>query len=307
MATPVILDCDTGTDDAVAIMLAALHPDLDLLGVTTVWGNHDVRHTTDNTLRVLDHVGRGDVPVHSGCQAPFRPRLSPLPSGRPDLPRGPRPARGPTLVSEGPAVEWLVETLRGATGRWRWCPTGPLTNVAAAVAADPGIVAAVERLVVLGGTHRAAGVTPYAERNVWCDPEAMAEVLAAGFGHLVMVGMDATFAVPFTADDARVLAGRGSPAGIAAARFVTERIEQYRSDAAMAALAAAPVHDPLAVASAGPGVVSTVPARCLVETADPTTYGATSSSWMPRMRRWRSRWARTTRATSRCCSRRSEP
>ncbi len=86
MAIPVILDCDTGTDDAVAIMLAALHPDLDLLGVTTVWGNHDVRHTTDNTLRVLDHVGRGDVPVHAGANAPFRPRISPLPSGRPELP-----------------------------------------------------------------------------------------------------------------------------------------------------------------------------------------------------------------------------
>ena len=91
-----------------------------------------------------------------------------------------------------------------------------------------------------------------------------------------MVGMDATFAVPFTADDAAVLAGRGSPAGTAAARFVTERIELYRSDAAMAALAAAPLHDPLAVACLlDPGVVSTVPARCVVETADPTTYGAT--------------------------------
>jgi inosine-uridine nucleoside N-ribohydrolase len=276
MAIPVILDCDTGTDDAVAIMLAALHPGLDLLGVTTVWGNHDVRHTTDNTLRVLDHVGRWDVPVYAGADAPFRPRISPLPSGRPelrpvlDLPPSRRPA------AEGPAVDWLVETLRTATRPVALVPTGPLTNIAAAVAADPGIVAAVDRLVVLGGTHRAAGVTPYAERNVWCDPEAMALVLGSGFESLLLVGMDATFGVPFDADDAAALAARGSPAGIAAAGFVTERVEQYRSHAAMAALAAAPLHDPLAVACLiDPRVVSTVPARCVVETSDPTTYGAT--------------------------------
>ena len=144
------------------------------------------------------------------------------------------------------------------------------------VAADRGTVAAVERLIVLGGTHRRAGVTPYAERNVWCDPEAVAEVLAAGFQRLLLVGMDATFAVPFDADDAAALAGRGTPAGIAAGRFVSERIAMYRSDATMAALAAAPLHDPLAVASLlDPEVVSTVRARCVVETTDPLTYGAT--------------------------------
>lgn len=276
MAIPVLLDCDTGTDDAVAIMLAALHPALDLLGVTTVWGNHDVRHTTDNTLRVLDHVERGDVPVHAGADVPFRPRISPLPSGRPELsPVLDLPAAR-SAAAEGSAVEWLVQTLRATTRPVALVSTGPLTNIAAAVAADPGIVTAVDRLVVLGGTHREAGVTPYAERNVWCDPEAMAEVLTAGFERLLMVGMDATFAVPFDADDAAELEARGTPAGVASARFVRERIAMYRSDAAMAALAAAPLHDPLAVASLlDPGVLSTVPARCVVETTDPTTYGAT--------------------------------
>ena len=276
MAIPVIMDCDTGTDDAVAIMLAALHPGLDLLGVTTVWGNHDPRHTTDNTLRVLDHVGRGDVPVHEGANTPFRRRLTPLSSGRPDLaPVLDLPAAR-SGAGEGAAVEWLVETLRAATASVTVVTTGPLTNIAAAVAADTGLVDHVERLVVLGGTHRRAGVTPYAERNVWCDPEAAAFVLAAGFRRLTMVGMDATYAVPFDAEDAATLAARGAPAGTAAARFVTQRIELYRGDPAMAARAAAPLHDPLAVAClVDPGVVSVVPARCVVETTDPTTYGAT--------------------------------
>jgi inosine-uridine nucleoside N-ribohydrolase len=276
MAIPVILDCDTGTDDAVAIMLAALHPDLDLLGVTTVWGNHDVRHTTDNTLRVLDHVGRGEVPVHAGANAPYRPRITPLPSGRPELPPVLDLPPPRSRASDAPATEWLVETLRAATEPVALVPTGPLTNIAAAVTADPGLVEAVGRLVVLGGTHRQPGVTAYAERNVWCDPEAAAVVLGAGFRRMLVVAMDATFAVPFTAGDAAALAARGTPAGTAAAAFVTARIEHYRSDPAMAARAAAPLHDPLAVACLlDPDVVRTVPARCAVETRDPTTYGAT--------------------------------
>jgi inosine-uridine nucleoside N-ribohydrolase len=276
MTIPVILDCDTGTDDAVAIMLAALHPGLDLLGVTTVWGNHDVRHTTDNTLRVLDLVGRGDVPVHTGANTPFRPRLTPLPSGRPELaPVLDLPAAR-SSAGEGAAVEWLVEALREAAAPVTVVTTGPLTNLAAAVATDTGLVDHVDRLVVLGGTHRRAGVTPYAERNVWCDPEAAAFVLAAGFRRPTLVGMDATYAVPLDADDAAALAARGTPAGLAAAQFVVERIETYRSDPAMAARAAAPLHDPLAVACLlDPEVVTTVPARCVVETSDPTTYGAT--------------------------------
>ncbi|MET0525985.1 MAG: nucleoside hydrolase, partial [Nocardioides sp.] len=206
MTTPVILDCDTGTDDAVAIMAAALHPDLTLLGVTTVWGNHDVRHTTDNTLRVLDHVGRGDVPVHAGRNQPFRPRESPLPSGRDDLPSTldlPAPV---SAAGSSDAVAWLVDALRGAPEPVTLVPTGPLTNIAAAVAAAPDIVAAVRRVVALAGTHLQPGVRPLVERNVWCDPEAAAYDAAAGFDDLTFVGMDATFAAALDAADADRLA-----------------------------------------------------------------------------------------------------
>ena len=110
---PVILDCDTGTDDALAIALAALHPELDLLGVTTVWGNHEVAHTADNTLRVLDHLGFVDVPVHAGLAGPYAGRDPALPGGRADLPATldlPEPTRPVTSTD---AVGWLVETLAG--------------------------------------------------------------------------------------------------------------------------------------------------------------------------------------------------
>jgi inosine-uridine nucleoside N-ribohydrolase len=273
--TPVVLDCDTGTDDAVAILLAALHPELDLLGVTTVWGNHDVRHTTDNTLRVLDLVGRGDVGVHPGRNAPVRPRIEPLPSGRADLP--------PTLDLPAPsssagsdAVEWLVETLRAAAEPVAVVATGPLTNIAAALAADRRVAGAVGRLVVLGGSHRQAGVTPYAERNVWCDPEAAVDVLAAPVRDVLLVTMDATFSAPLTAADVARLRSLGTPAAATAADLLDTRIAWYRRDPAMAALGAAPLHDPLAVAAlVDPGLLTTLRAQVRVERADPATYGAT--------------------------------
>jgi inosine-uridine nucleoside N-ribohydrolase len=272
----VILDCDTGTDDAVAVMVAALHPGLDLLGVTTVWGNHDVRHTTDSTLRVLDHIGRGDVPVHAGRNAPFRPRHTPLPSGRDDLPSTlDLPAAVPTARSED-AVGWLVETLRHADEPVTLVPTGPLTNVAAAFEAAPDIVASVGRVVALAGTHREPGVRPLVERNVWCDPQAAAYVVAAGVRDLTFVGMDATFSALLDRGAADALTALGTPAGRAAGRLLEQRIEWYSRDPTMAGLGAAPLHDPLAVAHVvEPGVVATRPARCRIELTPGEQYGRT--------------------------------
>jgi inosine-uridine nucleoside N-ribohydrolase len=277
VALPVILDCDTGTDDALAIALAVLHPDLDLLGVTTVWGNHEVRHTTDNSLRVLDHLDRGDVPVHAGLAGPFVPRVSPLPAGRADLPTTldlPAP-RSP--AAPGPAVDWLLETLRATTAPVAVVATGPFSNLAALLVADPSVAAAIGPLVLLGGTHRHPGVTRWAERNVWCDPAAAAVVLSAGVEDVVMIGMDATFAAALDEHDARGFAALGSRAGDLAARLLTERIAWYRRDLDLAARRAAPLHDPLAVAYlVEPAVVTLMSTRCEVETRDPVRVGQTA-------------------------------
>ncbi len=236
MARPVILDCDTGTDDAVAIALAALHPDLDLLGVTTVWGNHELRHTTDNTLRVLDHLGFTDVPVHAGLAGPYAGRDPAVPGGRADLPPTldlPEPTRP---VASTDAVGWLVETLRAAAGPVALVATGPWSNVAAALVRDPRLLTHVDPLVLLGGAHRQAGVTPWAERNVWCDPGAAAAVLAAGVATTtVLVTMDATFGVPLDRADVASLGALGTPAGTLAARLLSDRIEWYSRDPELAA------------------------------------------------------------------------
>jgi inosine-uridine nucleoside N-ribohydrolase len=269
MPTPVVLDCDTGTDDAVAIMLAALHPGLELLGVTTVWGNHDLATCTDNTLRVLHHIGRHDIPVVPGCARPIEPR--PVPYDDRVLPPLSLPATDLAAAADD-AVEWLLETLRASTARVTLVPTGPLTNIAAVVRADPGVVDHVDRVVLMGGAHARGNVTPYAERNVWNDPVAADVVVGAGFERLVMVTLDATLQAPISDEQAGELARLDTPAATAAARFIRERIAQHAAEGP----GAAPVHDPLAVGHLlDPSVVRLCQARVTVETTDRRTYGRT--------------------------------
>lgn len=266
MTRPVVLDCDTGTDDAVAIMLAALHPALELLGVTAVWGNVALEHTADNSLRVLDHLGRHDVPVLRGSGRPLREAPDATARARHLPPHLPLPATDRTAA--GDAVEWLLETLRSATRPVTLVPTGPLTNIARVAAADPGVVEAVEEVVLMGGGHARGNVTPSADRNIWCDAEAARVVLAAGFRRLVMVTLDATLQALVTAGDCTRWRALGTPAGIAAAALVEERLVQYGGPA--------PVHDALTVAYlVDPEVVTLRPAHVAVETTGELTYGRT--------------------------------
>lgn len=281
MTRPVILDCDTGTDDAVAIMLAALHPGLELLGVTTVFGNLPVANTTDNTLRVLEHLGRPDIGVYSGAAGPIAPRPVPpddrrLPPALPLPPRwdSPFPEVGAMVPRSGAqrAVDWLVETLTTTTEPVTLVATGPFTNVAAALDAEPAIAGAIDVLVLMGGAHRVPGVTPLAERNVWNDPTAADRVLTAGLD-VVLVTLDATTRAPLGAADADELDALGTPAGTAAAAFLRERIGQY---AGSSAPGAAPLHDPFTVAwLVEPSVLALTAAAVRVELAEGAAYGRT--------------------------------
>ena len=262
----VVLDCDTGTDDAGAIMLAALHPGLDLLGVTSVWGNVAVEHAGDNALRVLDLVGRHDVPVLRGAGRPSGEAPDATARARHLPPHLPLPATGRTAAGE--AVEWLVELLRATTSPVTLVATGPLTNVARAVAADPAVVGAVAEVVLVGGGHARSNVTPSAERNVWWDAPAAQRVLETRFARLVMVTLDATLGPRATADDCARWRALDTPAGRAAAALVEERLTQYAGPA--------PLHDPLAVAYLlDPDVVTLRPTHVAVETTGSLTYGRT--------------------------------
>ena len=228
MPRKLILDVDTGTDDAVAIMLAALHPGLELVGVTTVNGNVEVQYCTDNTLRTLDFIGRGDIPVHEGS-------LKPLVRADFPVPRAKRKETGihvrelplPDATSrkqDKGAVAFLLDTFRNATDAITLVPVGPLTNIAAAVAADPGFARNVPEIVIMGGAHHTGNVTPAAEFNIWADPEAAAVVFAAGFARMTLVPLDATLQALVTGAQAKALEDLGTPAGIAASRFIAQRL-----------------------------------------------------------------------------------
>lgn len=278
MTTRLILDCDTGTDDAVAIMLAALHPELDLVAVTTVNGNVPVGNCTDNSLRVLDHIGRGEIPVYAGAASPLARDDFPVPRSvveeghgeHLDLP----PAR--SAARDGIAAVFLVDRLARARADGEdvvVVATGPLTNLALALRLDPAFASNVGRLVIMGGGHEMANITASAEFNIWCDPEAARVVLSSGIEDIVLVTLDATHRALISTADCERLRSSGTPAGEATALFVERRVRAWPAEHRPDATA---LHDPLCVAYLlDPTVLSTGRYWVGVETAGGLTIGRT--------------------------------
>ena len=204
--TRILLDCDPGHDDAIALLLALGSPEAELLGVTTVAGNQTLEKTTANAIRVLEFVGRDDVPVAAGADRPLV-REQVVASNvhgetgldGPDLP----PAQAAPL--EQHAVDFLAERIREHDGAVTLVPTGPLTNVALLLALHPD--ARPERIVLMGGAIAEGNVTPAAEFNIWCDPEAAARVFASGI-EVTMIGLDITHKALFTPAHVARLEGR---------------------------------------------------------------------------------------------------
>ena len=190
MTTPIVLDCDPGHDDAIALLLALASPELDLLGVTTTYGNQTLEKTTTNALRVLELVGRGDVPVAAGADRPLERELVVAAhvhgeSGL-DGPALPEASGAPTSDD---AVAFIAERLDAAVAPVTIVATGPLTNVARYLATHGSN--GIDRIVLMGGAIAEGNFTPAAEFNVWCDPEAAAAVFASGLD-VTMLGLDVT-------------------------------------------------------------------------------------------------------------------
>jgi inosine-uridine nucleoside N-ribohydrolase len=249
--TKVILDVDTGTDDAVALMTAALSPDLELVGATTVNGNTTIDNTTENTLRVFDWIGLPDMPVHRGMAQPLaRTQMEQRnPAGRIHGALLDLPPASNAKVQSGHAVDWLIDTYLASDGDIVLCPVGPLTNVATAIQKAPEILEKIPRIVIMGGAHDHGNATASAEFNIWLDPEAARIVVNCG-RPIRMLPLDATHQALVSKDDAQRLGELGTPAGEAAARFVLRRIDGYDATQPMPHRAgAAPVHDALAVCS----------------------------------------------------------
>lgn len=256
----VVLDVDTGSDDAVAIMLAAVAPELDLVAVTAVSGNQPVEDVARNSAGALALVGRSDVPVVAGRAAPLA-----WPEGREVMPRSPEPADldlgASGRVTDGDAVDVLARIDTGTT----LVVTGPLTNVATALAVAPDLVDRVDEIVVMAGVTGRDPRLPTVETNVGHDPTAAAFVFAAPWHRLVHVPLDTTMSALATDEDVAALR-KGGEASKVVADLVAARIERYQDHPAVGGLRMAPVHDPLLVVGLlDPDVWRLVPGRLAVE------------------------------------------
>lgn len=190
MPTPVVLDCDPGHDDAIALLLLLASPEVELLGVTTTYGNQTLDKTTANALRVLELVGRTDVPVAAGAERPLTRDLvvAAHVHGESGL-DGPALPPARSSVASDDAARALHDWIARARTPVTVVPTGPLTNLARAL--DAHGTEGIERIVLMGGAIAEGNFTPAAEFNVWCDPEAAQAVFRSGLD-LTMVGLDVT-------------------------------------------------------------------------------------------------------------------
>lgn len=209
----IIIDCDPGVDDAVALLLAFAAPEaIELVGITTVAGNVPLADTTRNALRICALADRPDVPVYAGCARPILPGdrdpggvhgsdgLGDI--GLPDAPFG---------IRSQHAVDFIIETVTGAPGAITLCPIGPMTNIALALLKEPSLAAKIKHIVFMGGAAFCPGnSTPEAEFNVWFDPHA-AEVVASSGVPLTMFGLDVTRHARMTADRMAALAAGAGP------------------------------------------------------------------------------------------------
>jgi purine nucleosidase len=269
MATRIILDCDPGIDDALAIAFAHGHPGIDLVGITTVAGNVGLAKTTANALAVCEFIGAGGTPVTAGCAGPLlRPALDAR-QVHGDSGLGgavlPPAAASP---ADGHAIDYLIETVRAAPGEITLVATGPLTNIALAVQREPRLADWVREFVIMGGSAGRGNVTPAAEYNIWADPEAAAAVFRAGWT-VTMLGLDVTLR---TGANEAVLRRMGE-LGALGTRLLLPALEQYRS---VREPGGPPVHDVCAVAwVAEPDLFGLIPARVQVELAGQFTAGMT--------------------------------
>lgn len=281
MPRKIILDCDPGHDDAMAILLAHGSPAIELLAITTVAGNQTLDKTSLNARRVCTVAGIRGVPVAAGCDRPLTRELKTAGSihGESGLDG---PAFGEPTVPLDPrhAVDLIIELVMQSSGDLTLVPTGPLTNIAMAVRKEPRIVQRVQEVILMGGAYTRGNTTPAAEFNIHVDPEAAAIVFAAGWP-LTMVGLDLTHQALATPAVIERIAALGTPLAKIAVQLMEFFRERYRRNAGFDS---PPVHDPCAVARViDPSVMACVDAVVAIETQGQFTSGMTVTDFSGRL------------------------
>lgn len=225
---PMLLDCDTGVDDAVAILLTKHLQTLELVAVTTVAGNVELEHTTENTLRVLEFAGMGQVPVYRGAEKPLFCELYTAHNvhgsnglNNMELPPAKR------QVEAMPAWDAIYEYAKRYAGELTIVAIGPLTNLALAIAKYKELPTLLKRIVLMGGAASGGNVTPAAEFNIYVDPEAADMVFTCG-ADVTMCGLDVTMASYLTEQELDELAALGSKQAVFARDVLQNMLKFYR-------------------------------------------------------------------------------
>ncbi|MER5404517.1 nucleoside hydrolase [Streptomyces sp. NPDC002769] len=272
MPKKIIIDCDPGLDDAIAILLAAGNPDVEIVAVTTVAGNHTLDKVTLNARQVCTLAGLHDVPVAAGADRPLvRDRIIAAEI------HGESGMDGPDFIAPAMeadprhAVDLIVETVLTHPGEITLVPTAPLTNIALALRREPRIATLVKEVVLMGGSYTRGNVTPAAEFNVHADPEAAAIVFSADWP-VTMVGLDLTAQAAATPDLLYRIAALDTPVS----RFVVDLLHRYNATVGKVHGTTATIHDACAVGRAiDPTLMEAVEAHVEVELRGTATYGMT--------------------------------
>jgi inosine-uridine nucleoside N-ribohydrolase len=269
----ILLDCDPGHDDAIALLLALGSPEVELVGITTVHGNQTLEKTTVNALKLLEFTGRTEIPVAAGADRPLRREafVAEYVHGESGM-DGPALPQPTTEPDPRHAVDFIADTILASDEPITLVPTGPLTNIGLFLARHPEAAAKVERIVLMGGAIGEGNVTPAAEFNIWCDPEAADRVFTSGLD-VTMVGLDVTH---------QALFGRGPTEEIKAAgrvgAMVAELLEFYGQFHKQAyGWDGSPIHDAVALAHAfRPGILETVYTGVRVDCGEELGRGRTN-------------------------------
>jgi purine nucleosidase len=279
---PVIIDCDPGHDDALAILLALGSPDeLDVLAITVVAGNVPLALTEKNARKICALAGRTDLPVHAGCARPLVRELvtAEYVHGKTGL-DGPALPEPSTPLADGHGVDAIVAALRAhPPGTVTLCPIGPLTNIATALQSAPDVAPQIREIVLMGGAIGEGNITPAAEFNIHVDPHAAKVVFEAGVP-LVMHGLDVTHQALVTPERLETIRRIGTPLS----NIVVELLEFYNVyDQTRRGRAGAPLHDPCAIAYLlNPGLFSGRRCHVAIETRGEHTLGRTVVDWSGR-------------------------
>ncbi|MBE5968099.1 MAG: pyrimidine-specific ribonucleoside hydrolase RihA [Lachnospiraceae bacterium] len=271
---PIIIDCDPGHDDAMAILWALASPQLELKAVTTVAGNQTIEKVTTNAIKVLTKARRLDIPVAMGAKDPLMRKL--VVGG--EVVHGDSGLEGPILPDCGfapsdlSAVELLIKTIEESDDKITLVPIGPLTNIAKLFLVRPDLKEKIERLSIMGGGAYMGNWTPAAEYNIWADPEAAKIVFNSGLP-IIMSGLDVTHKAYITREENEILRAQGNEISIFAAELI-DYFSRYHYE--VEGFPGCTMHDPTAIAALlYPEIFTGVTCNVDVETKGELTTGMT--------------------------------